>query len=272
QLIRSRPDGRTLAIVNGTGLLIAPWSNPEFAPDIPRDFTILGRVAHHHQVLVTGPKSNIRAPEDLLRRRQEGRPLVLGETGPATINFLLAAILEDLFGVPVQIVLGFPGSAEILAAVRRGDLDGVVIGYESARLSPDLTPVLLFGERAAADDPWYRRAAKLNGDDGLVATRPELFSGGSGRMREDVEALSTIMQVGRLVVGPAGMADALETCLSQAVLGALQGDVFAAALARGNRTASPASGTDVRGYLDHSKELLPRFQATVERAARKVRG
>ncbi len=271
QLIRARPDGQTLAIVNGTGLLIAPWSNPEYAPDLHTDFTVLGRIDRHRQIMVTAPDSDIRSPDGLVRIGRE-RPVVVGETGPSTINFLLAAITEDLFGVPIEIVLGFPGSTEVLTALSRGDVDAAVVGEESARRFTELTPVLRFGEAPADQDPWIGRAAALGGPGGLAAQRPDLFHMAPDRLRGDVDALTALMEVGRLVVAPAGMDESLEACLGQAVLGALQEDEFVAAAARGNRSSAPASADEVRSHLERSKALLPRFRSTVERAARRVRG
>lgn len=62
-----------------------------------------------------------------VRTLEEARqkPIVhMGDVGPGTSAYINQKILNRIFGVNVQQVLGYPGSAEQRIAIERGELDG----------------------------------------------------------------------------------------------------------------------------------------------------
>ncbi|MCA9736532.1 MAG: hypothetical protein KC645_02810 [Gemmatimonadetes bacterium] len=259
RIARARPDGRTLGILNGGGLLLAPWSNPGFAPDLEADFSVLGRILPHDQTLLVRTDSGFGALADLVTAGRS-RALVFGATGPTTINVLLTAVLEDLFGVQVEIVLGYPGSQELLASVERGDLDAAVIGDESAELMRALRPLLRF----SAEGSDSGGAPPLLGPDGLLETQPALFPD-PDRARADAAALDELMAVGRLVAAPR-LPGSLASCLEAAVVSALADPELSAAAGRAGRSVRPASSSTALRHVRAAKVALPRFATRVERA------
>ena len=55
---------------------------------------------------------------EMIKRKE----VIIGGTGKGTGNSVNGAILRNLFGVNVQQVLGFPGSAEQSLAIERGEI------------------------------------------------------------------------------------------------------------------------------------------------------
>lgn len=269
RLSRTRPDGRTLGILNGTGLTIAPITNPRFAPDLAADFTILGRIADHRQMLVTGPKSGISSIEEL-RAMAGRRSLVLGETGPTTINVLLSVLAGDLFGVEVEVVMGFPGTQELMVAVVRGDVDAAVMSEESVSVSNPVHRLLGFG-RPDHIGRWTQPVPDLFGADGLLESAPELFSN-IERARMDGAALRELMAVGRLVAGPPGMEPALRDCLHRAVVTGLRSADFQDRAAQAQRTLSPLTGPEALDRVAAAKPHVERFRDRIDAVMERARG
>ena len=207
----ARPDGRTLGVLNGTGLMISPFSNPGFAPDLATDFTILGRLARHSQAFFVSRDLGIHTIEDLVASR-DLRHIVLAETGPGTVNLLLGALLEDLFGLRVEHVMGFPGSREVVGAVQRGYVDGAVLGLETVRPDEGLVPLLHFGTVDGRSDPRWENVPSLSGPTGLVSARPDVFVDPVGA-RADGLGIESLTQVGRLVAAPPNLPPGLRDCL-----------------------------------------------------------
>ncbi|MDX1393786.1 MAG: tripartite tricarboxylate transporter substrate-binding protein [Gemmatimonadota bacterium] len=265
----ARPDGHTLGILNGTGLLITPLSNPSFSFDIASDFTILARIARQDQVLFLGRGTGIATIEELVERTRGGQ-LVLGGTGFGTVNLLLAATLEDLFGMRVEQVLGFAGSSEVIHAVRQGWVDGGVISEEGIFRDATVVPLLRFSPQAAGDSE-LSAIPRLEGSAGLIATRPELFVD-PRRARVDAEALASVTSVGRLLAGPPGLPSDLEACLIGAVARVLGDPGFVTAAGRLGRGLQPTSPEAVARDLASAIAARPRFEAAIRRALTRQRG
>ncbi|MGD2068592.1 MAG: tripartite tricarboxylate transporter substrate-binding protein [Gemmatimonadota bacterium] len=262
----ARPDGRTLGILNGIGLLLAPYTNLGFAPDLEDGFTVLGRVVRHQQALVVGPGLGVDRIEELVRVGRT-RPLILGATGPTTVNVLLEAMLGSFFGIEVRLVLGFPGSQELLTAVLRGDLDGAVIAEESAQTFDEIRSVLRFSSPDGSTD----RGSTLTGPSGVIASMPELFPDPE-RARLDAEGLAGLMAVGRLVAGPPRLPPELRDCLGAAIEGALADEATRRRASSAGRTLEPADAREVLRHIRAARLALPRYAQVMIQAVERAAG
>ncbi len=63
-----------------------------------------------------------------------GKPIVIGAT-PNTAMQHSAMLLKEMFGGHVKVVSGFKGTAEVRLAMRSGEVDGVITGWESLRVT-----------------------------------------------------------------------------------------------------------------------------------------
>jgi tripartite-type tricarboxylate transporter receptor subunit TctC len=270
RLATAPPDGLTLGILYGAGLMLAPYTNPGFAPDLRNDFTILGRIVDQRQMLVVGPQLGIGTLDRLITLGRE-RPLVFGATGPTTMSVLLQSAVARMFGLRIELVLGFPGTQQLLPAVVRGDLDGTITSQESAHPIEGLVPLLRLAPVAdERPDPSPGRVPELFGADGLVARRPELLSD-PGQAATDAEALEALLRIGRLVAAPAGLPGPVASCLRDAVAKGLADPELQTRADRVGRHLAPATARQVEGYIRDAAARLPRFgdllRGAIERAS-----
>ena len=84
------------------------------------DFGWVGNISEDFRICHTWNGTGIKTWEQLLARPK----VTMGNTGIGTSAYIDNRILSDLFGVKLQQVMGYPGSAEKRIAIERGELDG----------------------------------------------------------------------------------------------------------------------------------------------------
>ena len=246
---------------HGTGLMIAPYTNPAYAPDLERDFTVLARVVDHRQMLAVGTHLGVKTVEELVALGKR-RPTCSGNTGPTTINVLLSALVGDLFGIDVQLVIGFPGSMQVIASVLRGDLDGAVAGEESMLGVDGLIPLVRFMDEG---DPLGNgnRVPGLTASGSLLERRPELFPN-APKAREDIRAIEAL-------VGSTRHCGATATAGRAAAVPRVRRGVESGRPAlveraqRARRSLAPAPAADVLRHVEAAQRAVPRFQGVLRR-------
>ena len=118
RLSRARPDGRTVGILTGIGLLLLPCVGADHALDLERDFDVLARLRGERSTFAVGAHLGVRTLEELLRRRT---PLVMGQTGPLSVSSFMAALLADLFKVEIRIARGYPAAGPMIGGILRAE-------------------------------------------------------------------------------------------------------------------------------------------------------
>src|SRR6202051_821969 len=118
-------DGTEIAIV-GRGVAADPMLNGNASNAMfdPTRFTWLGSMNNE----VSGFYSRQPAPAATLEDILAGRNLKVGATGAGGDQQVFTAALNALLGTRLTTIGGYPGTNEILLAVERGELDGIV-GY-----------------------------------------------------------------------------------------------------------------------------------------------
>jgi tripartite-type tricarboxylate transporter receptor subunit TctC len=76
-----------------------------------------------------GPRG-VASMQELIDRRPD-QPFIMGTTGTGASNYINGMSLREVFGAPLKIIMGFPGSSEIRLAIERGELDGDCGGLAS---------------------------------------------------------------------------------------------------------------------------------------------
>ena len=257
RLMSAAPDGRTLGILNGTGLMLAPLLNLPITPELEADFTVLGRIVPHRPALVVGASSGLE-PLRAFVESGKRRTLVLGTTGLATVNTLLTALLRPLFGVEVVLIAGYPGSRQLLTAIVRKEIDDALMSIETPRRVEGVVPVLRF-EHDTGTDPWIANVPALSGPNSIRTLDPELFVDDGHQVESLVPDLVSLMEVGRLVAGPPGLSRELRGCLRDAVDASLAHPRFLASAERANRSVSAASHADVMQRVEAARRATPRY-------------
>lgn len=125
-VVRTSPkDGHTLIVfANGTAISKSLFNLP-FDPE--KDFTPISTVAYFDLILLTNPKGKIHNIADLLAEGRK-RPLTLGTINPGSTQNLSAALFNSTAKLDNATVIPFKTTAEVMAALVRGDVD---VAFES---------------------------------------------------------------------------------------------------------------------------------------------
>jgi tripartite-type tricarboxylate transporter receptor subunit TctC len=116
-----------------------------------RKYAWIGNISEDVRVCYVWGASGVKSFSDM---RGRPRPLFWGATAPGTAGNADSAMLQNLFGVKIQQVQGYAGSADKRLAVERREIDGDCGGWTSVpedwlkakkinvmlRLSPTLVP------------------------------------------------------------------------------------------------------------------------------------
>ena len=259
----SDPDGRTLGILNASGLMIARLAGAQDVPSITEDYTLLGRVTRDFDVWVTaadGPFDNVSQIID----RSARQAVVFGTIRVPSEDWLSGVVGSHLLGIQLAFLAGYPGSSEQLLGLIRGEFDLMSLSWDSARPhieSGELRAVLQVSDRPIAAHPSLKDVPVMAGDDGLVAE----LARGSGRdpaaAAAQASALAETIAAGRIVAAPTDLPEPLATCLDQAVGAALTDPGFVASVEQAGRSLDTARGTDVHKVLttarDAAADLVP---------------
>lgn len=271
-LASSAPDGRTLGILDGPGLLLANRRGLAGAPDLETDLMPLARIARLHPMLVTSGDGGIKTIDGLIERARSG-PLVAGITGTFSQNFVNCAVSAYLFGLEIRFVAGFPGSTEVMLALARGDVDYATADADSVReevASGRLAPILHLSRLPPPSGSRLDGVPHLAGDAGVATRRPEIFALGGPHLREVAEGLVAFTSLGRLLVGPRGLDPGLAPCIKQALGRALDHPEFRASAARARRSLDTASAPEVEREVAQASAAVAALLPIVEDAARRI--
>jgi tripartite-type tricarboxylate transporter receptor subunit TctC len=240
-----RPDGTTIAIMNGVGAGGSSLAGADGAGFSLDEFTYIGRVASEPPLVVTnakGPYQNF----DTVRSAHGFR---WGSTGPGAEDYVTASVLSAVFDIDAQVVTGFPGSGETELAVLQGSIDGMSGNPGSRRQAIEegsQTPVLLMGHEKpqwlAADVPSVSEVQMTSEQAGII------------------NAHLALIEVGRPLVGPAGMDEAAKTCLRGAMAAAMANQEFVTEATEQEREISYLSGEEVEGLVQRVVDAPPQYR------------
>jgi tripartite-type tricarboxylate transporter receptor subunit TctC len=122
QLYRARPDGYTIGILNIPGLFILQERGGGY--DLNR-FTWLAGLGKDPYGLAVPWNSPIKSVADL-QALSKTRPVKFTTTGPDGTAYGVTLIATELLGIRLQLITGYKGSSEYVAAAVRGDGDAVI--------------------------------------------------------------------------------------------------------------------------------------------------
>jgi tripartite-type tricarboxylate transporter receptor subunit TctC len=122
QLYRARPDGYTIGILNIPGLFVLQARGGGY--DLNK-FTWLAGLGRDPYALAVPWNSPIKSVADL-QALSATRPVKFTTTGPDGTAYGVTMIATELLGIKLQLITGYKGSSEYVAAAVRGDGDAVI--------------------------------------------------------------------------------------------------------------------------------------------------
>jgi tripartite-type tricarboxylate transporter receptor subunit TctC len=96
-------------------------------------FSWIGSITDDVNVCLSWHTSQVRTWSDVMTK-----PFAVAGQGPQADPNIYANLVKNLFGAPLSLVNGYPGSNEIVLAMERGEVDGVcALSYSTARTTLD---------------------------------------------------------------------------------------------------------------------------------------
>ena len=91
------------------------------------DYAFLGSITSDFRVCYSWGGKNIKTWDNFAKRGET----VFGATGINSNSYNGAAMIKNIFGLPMKIIHAYPGNAEVFLAVERGELDGSCLSWTS---------------------------------------------------------------------------------------------------------------------------------------------
>ena len=129
----AKPDGLTLGMPGRTGFVLAPIISAADTKYDLRKFTWIGSSASSNLVLWMRQGAGIKSFGDLKKAKRE---IIISGSGSTTSNSIIPEVLAKYENIPIKVVRGYPGIADAVLAVERGEADGVLC--QRASLRPDM--------------------------------------------------------------------------------------------------------------------------------------
>lgn len=208
-----------------------------------RKFNWIGSISHDLTVCYVWHTLGVKTLDEL-----KARPKVhYGSTGPGSSSDLNQRILKNIFGVKLQQVGGYPGSAEQRIAIERGELDGDCGAWSSI-------PVGWIKEKKI--NPVIRSSP---------ATAPDLPAGvpfsidiaPNERARQIMRLLLASNQLGRPFIASAAVPAERVKILRAAFAATMKDEAFIAETKKLRLPLSPTVGEAARKVVDDIYAIPP---------------
>ena len=122
RLLEARPKDGTVIVAFNPSLILKAITKPKQLTLKFNELAYLGSVSSNVGVCFVWHTTGIKTWADLAKRKEQ---VVFGAPGSRGSSvYIEGAMLKNVFGLPVRVITGYPGSTEVNLAVRRGELQG----------------------------------------------------------------------------------------------------------------------------------------------------
>jgi tripartite-type tricarboxylate transporter receptor subunit TctC len=254
-LTTGAPTDGTLITTFNPGLITQSLTAPDKVGGVNfLDYAWVGNVSEDFRVCYTWNGTGIKSFQELLARPKVN----FGNTGVGTSAYIDNRILSELFGVKVNMVKGYPGSADKRIAIERGELDGDCGSWTSM---PDdwlrdskITIHIRFSRTLVPGMPPSAAAARD------VLTDPH--------KRDIFNLLTASAVVGRPYIAPKGVPADRLAALRAAFDATMKDPEFLADSEKQHLAVTPMTGAEVETFV---KDLY-RTPPDIAAAAREISG
>jgi tripartite-type tricarboxylate transporter receptor subunit TctC len=233
-------DGTEIAIV-GRGvamepILDAPVMPPKFDSTA---FTWLGSMNDEVGGFFVREPGPVASFADVLK----GTVLKLGSTGAGGDQQIFTQALNALFGTRLKLVAGYPGTQELMLAIERGELDGIV-GYSWS--------VARYGNKEQLDDGSLKIILQvaLNRHPDLPDVPLVTDFVKNAADRQVLELIFSRNLMGRPLLAPPGLDPAVAAALRKGFAEAMHDPALIAEAAKINLELNVVSGEDVQALVE----------------------
>src|SRR3954469_10867400 len=126
-------DGLTLGMPTRSGFLLSNVVTQSGIKYDLADFSYIGGAGSNSVTLWVRKTAGISSIDDL---RKSKKDIVVGGLAPRSQSALIPRVLAKYEGWPIKVVHGYPGFNEVLIAIERGEVDGLLTAGQISR--PDM--------------------------------------------------------------------------------------------------------------------------------------
>jgi tripartite-type tricarboxylate transporter receptor subunit TctC len=261
KIFKSKPNGRTLGILNSGGMIMAGIAGEvDFTID---QYTILGRIVDTRQAIYVGKPAyerGLRTIEDVLKVK---KPLIWGVTGPSSNGFFGAAVLSHILGIKRKFLSGYPGSTETVLGAIKGEVDLIEFTFSSvtgAVEAGDIIPIALVGPNVP-DHPIFKEKKIPSVMDiaKMVGADPN-----------DAFGAAQVTAAGRVLAGPNGIPADLANCLGEGIQKAMQHPGFKAIAKGARRPIAPIGAAKARKAMEEASNAARKFKSVWQKAVKEL--
>jgi tripartite-type tricarboxylate transporter receptor subunit TctC len=254
-LTTGAPTDGTLITTFNPGLITQSLTAPDKVGGVNfLDYAWIGNVSEDFRVCYTWNGTGIKSFQELLARPKVN----FGNTGVGTSAYIDNRILSELFGVKVNMVKGYPGSADKRIAIERGELDGDCGSWTSMPedwlRDSKITIHIRFSRTLVPGMPAAAAAARD------LLTDP--------RKRDIFNLLTASAVVGRPYIAPKGVPADRLAALRAAFDATMKDPEFLADSEKQHLAVTPMTGAEVETFV---KDLY-RTPPDITAAAREISG
>ncbi|MBI4632700.1 MAG: hypothetical protein HY742_02245 [Deltaproteobacteria bacterium] len=230
----AKPDGLTIGHFVGNLFISQLLGQPGIEFDA-RKFRFIGALAKENAVCILTKKSGVSSVD---KWRTSGKVVKLGGLGPNSILDQVIRVLKAALGLPIQLVSGYKGTADVRLAIESGELDGSCWGWDSISTTfqkslkaGDVIPVIQAVPKPLPDLPQLPLAINLaKTDEARQLIEVGIHSNGI---------------FSRPLVLPPGIAKEREQVLRKAFEDTLKDKAFLAEAEKAQLNLEPTSGEDL---------------------------
>jgi tripartite-type tricarboxylate transporter receptor subunit TctC len=242
RMVNAPPDGLTLLLTGGEGLVTAQLYGLSGVNYDVRKQVFLARVSGEDKVAVVGPQSPYKSVADL---QALDRQALWAGSGKADNNTDFSAIMCFALGIKCKMILGYKGTGDMNMAIQRAEVDGRVISDEAAALyGPSsgmriLTVLARKRSEKFADVPTVFEAAKL-----------------SAEAERLLDWRANIAGLGRVILTTPGTPKERVDYLRAALADVLRDPAFIAEMTKVNLAAAYLSADEVQASVEKAMTTL----------------
>lgn len=118
--LEAAPKDGTVMTAFSAGLIVQSLTEPNMFPIKLTDYSWIGSVAQEVRVCYVRSSLGIKTFHEL----QQVPSISFGETGSGSAGYVDQSIMRNILKVKLKTIIGYPGSADKVLAIQRGELDG----------------------------------------------------------------------------------------------------------------------------------------------------
>jgi tripartite-type tricarboxylate transporter receptor subunit TctC len=243
----AKPDGLTIGHFNGNQILNQLVGAPAIEFDA-RKMGWVGAPGYNHDLCLLNQKTEITSAEQWLASKT---PLKLGGSAPGTPTDDGPKVLKEAIGLPMRLISGYKGTADIRVAVESGEVDGIC-GFSWASVRTTWRKAIEAGQVVIM----LQNAARAHPD--LPKVPLSISFAKTAESRQLIEA--GVLQPSTMTYGyslPPGMPKERIQILRRAFSETVKDPEFLSEAAKANLEVAPASGEEIEQLIQNMFKTDP---------------